>query len=96
MTIFHTGPVMWRCRNGAPNYRRVWWAKISAYTHCTLHSLPIYPVVTFTPWHKGCLSNVEELGQFSHSFTIGVEFWKWTVYLIVGRTQNIKTQEHIS
>jgi hypothetical protein len=57
--------------------------------------MPVHPVIVFTPWHRGCLSECNPLGQGSHSFNIGIEFWKWRWAVIIGRTDNVKTQVEI-
>ena len=86
---------MWRCTNGAPNYRRSYWARIVTYTQPSQCSVAVTPFIEWNPWHEGVSSRIEELGQSCASTTIGIEWWRWSISLMVGVSRNDKTQEQI-
>ena len=85
MTL-HFGPVVGRFGNGKPQYAKEWWLSWNHYKHQTLHALPLYPVVSFTPWHRGVLASDPVAGIQTHALSVGLEFWTWNVWVTIGRT----------
>ena len=84
---FHFGPKIGEFGNGKPKYALEWWTRWSWYKTQTLHALPLYPVINFTPWHSCVLATDLANGISTHSISIGLEFWTWNAWITIGRTR---------
>ena len=97
MRLFHIklGPVMWRCTNGRPNHATEYWGRTVTYETPPGCHLAATPFVWFGPWRKSALAQDPTLGISSSSLSFGVEWWKWSVGVMIGKTTNSKTHDQI-
>lgn len=91
-----TGEVMWRCTDGHPNHAIEYTIYFTTNTHSTNHRIHLTPTLFAYPWHKGCLSSIDDLGSVSHSITLGVEFWNSYCSMTFLRTKHTKTTAEIN
>lgn len=88
------GPVMWRCRDGAPNHAVEWWARVTAFRYRNDYSLPLLPTIMLRRWKKGVMSSDPNLGRVTHHLTIGVAWWLWDWSLMIGRNRHTERITH--
>jgi hypothetical protein len=96
MVAWHSGPVMWRCTNGAPNHRREFFARVDLRRDLPPYiQIPVTPAIVFTPPHESCLGRVEEVGRSVRSFTVALEWLDVRLSLMLGVTRNDLTIDQI-
>jgi hypothetical protein len=85
---------MWRCTNGRPNHATEWWVRAGNYQAPDGCHLAVTPFLWFASWRKSALAD-PRLGVSSSSLSFGVEWWKWSVWVMIGKTTNSKTHDQI-